>query len=178
MEKTESLFALSTEHHRILNQIEELESRLIDGDQMAVKEIENLLLEEENNNDAILKKLNAFCWVINKIHYQHDARLKQSKRLYDLSVEDLAQIEQLEKIVFKAVKTLFPDNTKLSLADYEIKSRQSTKVEITDESLLDSSLIVSQTITRPDKEAIKKRLKAGENIHGATLIEERKWRIT
>lgn len=178
MEKTESLFALSKEHYKILNQIEELESRLIDGDDTAVEAMENLLISEENNDNAILKKLNAFCWVINKIYCRYDARLKQSKRLQNLAVDDLAEINRLKNIVIKAVKTLFPSKANLSLADYELKSIKSTKVDITDKGLLDLSLIIETTSTRPDKKEIKKRLKAGENVPGARLVEERNWLIT
>lgn len=177
MEKTESLFALGAEHHRILNQIEELESRLIDGDHTAVEAMENILLKEEGNNKAILKKLNAFCWVRDKACCRRDARLNQSKRLHALAETDLAQIKRLEEIVIKAVKTLFPNNTTLSLADYELKSMKSTEVEIIDESLLDPLLITTRTVTKPDKKAIKKML-ANEEVPGARLIEKRNWRIT
>jgi hypothetical protein len=50
-------------------------------------------------------------------------------------------------------------------------------VEISDEGLVPSDLQRVKTTIEPDKEAIKKRLQAGEDVAGASLTHSRTWRI-
>jgi hypothetical protein len=63
------------------------------------------------------------------------------------------------------------DGQKFATAKCEVSFRKSVKVEITDEKRIPPDFIRITAKTEPNKEAITAAIKAGQEVSGATLIE-------
>ena len=66
---------------------------------------------------------------------------------------------------------------KVETAKVRVSFRKSVSVNIEDEGALPADFIVETVSTKPDKTAIKKAIQAGQEIAGATLIENRNIQI-
>ena len=66
---------------------------------------------------------------------------------------------------------------KFETAKCAIKYRKSEAVEITDDTLLPEEYKAVKTEWKPDKDAIKRAIKAGESVPGAAIVEKQNIQI-
>ena len=122
-------------------------------------------------------KADATCWVIEHLRGQATYRSQQAKRLADLARSDAGRADALEESLIFVLTQLQPAATRFSFPDHELTSRKSQAVVIDDEQALDAEWLTFSTTSKPDKNAIKEALKAGQQIAGAQLLSRRSWRI-
>jgi hypothetical protein len=176
-----SLWQLGLEAQEQQREIERL-ALLLDSDDdesqaAAVVELETALALEEDNQQALIAKADAYCWVIGNYRAQAAYRAQQAARLRELAESDHAKADRLELALLTVLTRLQPDATRFSLQHHELVSRRSEAVDIEDEELLPRDLFRIKTTAAPDKSAIKAALKAGQVVPGARLEERRSWSI-
>ena len=77
-------------------------------------------------------------------------------------------VEEVEKDRF--VVTTTTETARISF-------RKSIQVQIDDEAALPADYVTTTVTTKPDKTAIKKAIQAGEDVTGASLVENRNIQI-
>ena len=82
--------------------------------------------------------------------------------------------QRAEKTAARLEKLLLDnmDGQKFETARCVVSFRKSTAVEILDESLLPEHLLTVKTTSAPNKAAITKLLKEGQEVDGCTLVEK------
>lgn len=177
---TQSLFALTGAALALQRQVEEAATGLDDPATQAdaVAALEAILAAEDQTAAALAAKADAYCWVIDKIRAQADARKSHAARLRELAAADEQRAQILQDRLIACLLKVTPDATKWELPGHRLASRRSTTAQIDcrPEELPEQFQRVTTTVA-PDKDAIKAALKAGETIPGAALIERRTWSI-
>jgi len=154
-----------------------LEAEEPEQQQAAIASLEEALLAEEGNREALAHKADATCWVINHLRAQGHYRQQQAKRLVELGKCDQRRADALENTLVFVLTRLQPAATRFSFPHHELTSRRSEAVEISAEEELAPEWLRITTSTAPDKGAIKAALKAGQQIQGAQLVARRSWSI-
>lgn len=181
---TASLFALTQDAALLQRQIDAAAEGLFSDDLAEVaattEQLEQLICAEADNRQALAAKADAWCWVIDQLRAQADARREHAKRLAELASQGEHRAEILQHQLVGALSRVDPDATKWDLPEHRITSRRSTAVEI-DADLLPEDLPEQfrrvKVTTSADKTALAAALKAGQAIPGAQLVERRSWRI-
>ena len=181
VQPTPSLWHLGIEAQeltaRIARLAEKLEAEEPEQQQAAIKALEDALLVEEGNREALARKADATCWVIDHLRAQGNYRQQQAKRLVELAKCDQRRADALETTLVFVLTRLQPAATRFSFPHHELTSRRSEAVEISSEEELAPEWLRVTTATAPDKGAIKAALKAGQQIPGAQLVARRCWSI-
>ena len=162
---------------RIARLADQLEADEPEQQQAAIASLEEALLSEEGNRDALARKADATCWVIDHLRAQGNYRQQQAKRLVELAKCDQRRADALETTLVFVLTRLQPSATRFSFPHHELTSRRSEAVEISAEEDLAPEWLRITTATAPDKAAIKAALKAGQQIPGAQLVARRSWSI-
>jgi len=162
---------------RIARLADQLEAEEPEQQQAAIASLEEALLVEEGNREALARKDDATCWVIDHLRAQGHYRQQQAKRLVELAKCDQRRADAMENTLVFVLTRLQPAATRFSFPDHELSSRKSQAVVIDNEEALDPEWLAVKTTTQPDKAAIKEALKAGRQITGAQLLSRRSWRI-
>jgi len=162
---------------RIARLADQLEADEPEQQQAAIASLEEALLEEEGNREALARKADATCWVIGHLRAQTHYRQQQAKRLVELAKGDQRRADALENTLVFVLTRLQPSATRFSFPHHELTSRRSEAVEIRAEEDLAPEWLRITTATAPDKGAIKAALKAGQQIPGAQLVSRRSWSI-
>ncbi|MBX6951521.1 siphovirus Gp157 family protein [Providencia rettgeri] len=113
-------------------------------------------------------KLDAIMVHVRNIEGQAETLSKESKRLAERKNQFDNQIKNLKQYALTCLLTSGKDSLK-TLRNTFTARKGTVSVVIDDESLLPDELIDVQTITAPDKKAIKERIDKGETIDGAHL---------
>lgn len=179
-----SLFDLAGDAFRIEARIAEAAEGLISDDpaiiEIATAELESLIAAETDNEKALLAKADAWCWAIERIRAQADARRSHSTRLAELAAADERKAQSLQDKLIDQLLFLAPDATKFELPNHKLASRASQVVNL-DADLEPGDLPEEyqrvKTTVAIDKVAIKAALKAGTEIKGAELVSHRSWSI-
>jgi len=162
---------------RIARLADQLEAEEPEQQQAAISSLEEALLSEEGNREALARKADATCWVIDHLRAQGHYRQQQAKRLVELAKCDQRRADALENTLVFVLTRLQPAATRFSFPHHELTSRRSEAVEISAEEELAPEWLRITTATAPDKGAIKAALKAGQQIQGAQLVARRSWSI-
>ena len=162
---------------RIARLAEQLEAEEPKQQQAAIKAREDALLIEEGNREALARKADATCWVIDHLRAQGHYRQQQAKRLVELAKCDQRRADALENTLVFVLTRLQPSAKRFSFPHHELTSRRSEADEISAEEELAPEWLRITTATAPDKGAIKAALKAGQQIQGAQLVSRRSWSI-
>ena len=180
-QSTASLWHLGIEAQeltaRIARLADLLEAEEPEQQQAAIKALEDALLMEEGNREALARKADATCWVIDHLRAQGNYRQQQAKRMVELAKCDQRRSDALENTLVFVLTRLQPAATRFSFPHHELTSRHSEAVEISAEEELAPEWLRITTATAPDKGAIKAALKAGQQIKGAQLVARRSWSI-
>ncbi|NBP60427.1 MAG: hypothetical protein EBU53_04900 [Proteobacteria bacterium] len=181
---TTSLFALTSEATLLAARIDDTAERLFSEDPAdvaaATEALEQLIVAEASNRQAMTAKADAWCWVIDQLRAKADAQREHSQRLARMAEQAEHRAQALQDQLVRALGHVDPDATRWELPAHKLTSRRSTAVEL-DPDLspddLPEQFRRTRTTTSADKTAIAAALKAGETVPGAQLVEHRSWRI-
>lgn len=181
---TKSLYALSEDATRLETQIREQAELLFSDDPAEVDAaratLEALLSDEADTREALQRKADAWCWVIDRARATAAERKAHAKRLAELAAADEAKADRLQDQLITLLLRSQPDATTIELVDHRLISRRSEAVELDAEvQAFDLPEQFQRIVTRvdPDKTAIKAAIKAGQTVPGAHLVERRSWSI-
>ncbi len=177
-----TLFDLTGEALHLQRQINESAELLFsdDADEVAAAtaDLEALIAFESGNRRALDAKADAWCWVIDHMRAQADARAAHAQRLKDLATSAQQQADALQERLIAALQKVAPDETRWELPEHKITSRRSQAVELTAEAMdLPEQFQRVKTTVSADKTALAAALKGGAQIEGCSLVERRSWSI-
>jgi hypothetical protein len=181
---TKSLYGLSQDALLLESRIREQAELLFSEDpteaERARLELEALLSDEADTKEALQRKADAWCWVIDRVRATAAERKAHAQRLVELATADEAKADRLQDQLVGLLLHIQPDATSFELPDHKLTSRRSVAVEL-DPDLqpfdLPEAYQRTKTTVSADKTAIKAALQAGTTIPGAQLVERRSWRI-
>jgi DNA repair exonuclease SbcCD ATPase subunit len=181
---TKSLYSLSEEATRLEAQIREQAELLFSDDpteaDQARQQLEALLSDEADTREALQRKADAWCWVIDRARATAAERKAHAQRLAELAAADEAKADRLQDQLVSLLLRAQPDATSFELPDHKLTSRRSVAVELDPDLLpcdLPEAYQRSKTTVSADKTALKAALTAGATIPGAQLVERRSWRL-
>lgn len=177
-----TLFDLTGEALHLQRQINESAELLFSDDPdevaAATAELEALIAFESGNRRALESKADAWCWVIDHMRAQADARAAHAQRLKDLATSAQQQADALQERLIAALQKIAPDETRWELPEHKITSRKTTAVDLTAMAWnLPEQFQRVKTTVSADKTALAAALKGGAQIEGAVLVERRSWSI-
>ena len=177
-----TLFDLTGEALHLQRQINESAELLFSDDPdeaaAATAELEALIAFESGNRRALESKADAWCWVIDHMRAQSDARAAHAQRLKDLATSAQQQADALQDRLIAALQKVAPDETRWELPEHKITSRRSQAVEVVADAVdLPVQFRRVKTTYSADKTAIAAALKGGAQIEGVALVERRNWSI-
>lgn len=177
-----SLFALASDAIQLDRQITEAAQGLLSDDPTeaaaAAALLEGLIDAEGQTRQAIEAKADSWCWAIDRIRAQAQARHEHARRLAELAAADAKAADALQDTLIRQLLALDPDATGFSLASHKLTSRKSTAVELEVEPMdLPEQFQRTKTTVSADRTALAAALKAGTTIEGAQLVERRSWKI-
>jgi hypothetical protein len=177
-----TLFDLTGEALHLQRQINESAELLFSDDPdeaaAATAELEALIAFESGNRRALESKADAWCWVIDHMRAQADARAMHAQRLKDLATSAQQQADALQDWLIAALQKVAPDETRWELPEHKITSRRSQAVEVVADAMdLPVQFRRVKTTYSADKTAIAAALKSGAQIEGVALVERRSWSI-
>lgn len=180
---TKSLYGLSDEAIRLETQIREQAELLFSEDPAEVEQaraaLEALLSDEADTREALQRKADAWCWVIDRARATAAERKAHAKRLQELAAADEAKADRLQDQLVALLLRTQPDATSFELLDHKLTSRRSEAVELEGDTWANlPAMFVQEKISySADKVAIKAALKAGTPVPGAQLVTRRSWKI-
>jgi hypothetical protein len=177
-----TLFDLTGEALHLQRQINESAELLFSEDPgevaAATMALENLISAESDNRKAVEAKADAWCWVIDHMRAQADARAAHAQRLKNLATSAQQQADALQERLIAALQKVAPDETRWELPRHKITSRKTTAVDVTADPLeLPEQYQRIKTTIAADKTALAAALKGGAQIEGCALVEGRSWSI-
>jgi hypothetical protein len=177
-----TLFDLTGEALHLQRQINESAELLFSDDPdeaaAAIAELEALIAFESGNRRALESKADAWCWVIDHMRAQAEARAMHAQRLKDLATSAQQQADALQERLIAALQKVAPDETRWELPEHKITSRRSQAVEVVADAVdLPVQFRRVKTTYSADKTAIAAALKGGAQIEGVALVERRSWSI-
>ena len=179
-----SLFALSSEACILQGRIDSTAERLFSDDPAEVADatqaLEALITAEAGNRQALERKADAWCWLIDDLRARAAAQKEHAQRLADMAAASAERADVLQGRLVAALQRVDADATKWTLPEHKLTSRASTAVELDPDlqpfDLPERFQRVKTTISA-DKTAIGAALKAGDTVPGAQLVNRRSWTI-
>ena len=160
-----NLFQISNDMQSIINALIENGGELTD-------DLKNQLqLTEKQLN----QKATGYAQVIRSLKYDNDVVDLEIKRLQSIKKVRKNAIERLENSLSGAMQQFDLDVIETPISKITFRSSQS--IEIIDETLIDKKYKTQVITTKVDKLAIKKAIKHGESVNGATMIENKNLQI-
>ncbi|EFB72009.1 MULTISPECIES: siphovirus Gp157 family protein [Providencia] len=139
--------------------------QLVESGEFSAEDVADTL---EGLEGELGDKLDAIMVHVRNIEGQAETLSKESKRLAERKNQFDNQIKNLKQYALTCLLTSGKDSLK-TLRNTFTARKGTVSVVIDDESLLPDELIDVQTVTAPDKKAIKARIDKGEIIDGAHL---------
>jgi hypothetical protein len=198
-----SLWELGAELQAEARWIAQLAERLHADDAaehaLAVADLEECLAAEESRKEALNRKADAVCWVIERLRADADYHQGQAKRFSALASSESSRADCLESALLSVLTRLFPGSTTFRLVDHRLTSRTADSVVIDNPDAIPPDLVNETTTKTPDKASIKERIKtaiakataglpkekaaplafsiAATAVPGARLLKRRHWSI-
>jgi hypothetical protein len=198
-----SLWELGAELQAETRWIAQLAERLHTGDEaehaLAVADLEECLAAEESRKEALQRKADAVCWVIERLRGDADYHQAQAKRFTALARSESSRADSLESSLLSVLTRLTPGATSFRLLDHKLTSRTADSIVIDDPDAIPADLVTVSSTTTPDKASIKERIKtaiataikglpkqeaaelalslASSTVPGARLLKRRHWSI-
>lgn len=177
-----TLFDLTGEALHLQRQINESAELLFSDDPdetaAAIAQLEALIAFESGNRRALESKADAWCWVIDHMRAQANARAAHAQRLAELAKGAAHQADVLQDRLIQSLQKVAPDETSWELPEHKITSRRSQAVEVAVEVVdLPEEFQRVKTAISADKTALAAALKGGAQIKGVALVERRSWSI-
>lgn len=160
-----TLFDITREYLEVFDRIEIDEET---GEILNAEELDTLQGAFDEKAESVacyIKNLDAFTKDIKEEEAKMAERRKSAEK----------KVEYFKRYLTSCLDAVGRD--KLETPKVKIGFRKSTQVQIDDESSLPSDFVVETVTTKPDKTAIKKAIQAGQEVTGASLIENRNIQI-
>lgn len=156
------LYQLTDDYLRLMEMAEELDQETF---QDTLESIQDSIEDKVENTAKVIKSIEADVLAIK----EEEKRLKERRQALEKKIDNIKDYlkEQLEKAGI--------DKVKRPLITVSIQNNP-PKVEIVDEKSLPFEFMIPQP-AKVDKKAILEKLKNGEHVPGATLVQERGIRI-
>ena len=171
-----SLWELGAELQAETRWIAQLAERLHSGDEadhlQAVADLEECLAAEEAHREALQRKADAICWVIERLRGDADYHQSQAKRFSALARTEASRADSLEASLLGGLTRLSPGATSFRLRDHTLTSRTADSIVIDDPDAIPAELVTVATTKTPDKASIKERIKAAIAAATAGLPKE------
>jgi hypothetical protein len=164
-----------------------------------VADLEECLAAEESRREALNRKADAVCWVIERLRGDADYHQAQAKRPTALARSEASRADSLEASLLGVLTRLSPSSTSFRLLDHKLTSCTADSVVIDDPDAIPADLVTVATSKAPDKASIKERIKqaiakataglpkeqaaplafslAASTVPGARLLKRRHWSI-
>lgn len=160
-----SLYEISADFLKALDGLEVDEET---GEITNFDAVEALNAQFEDKAESVacyIKNLAAFAGDLKAEEDTLSARRKSAER----------RIDSMKKYLTSCLESVGKD--KVETARARISFRKSVQVQIDDEKALPSDYVTTTVTTKPDKTAIKKAIQAGQDVTGASLVENRNIQI-
>ena len=160
-----SLYEISTDFLKALDGLEVDEET---GEIKNFDAVESLNAQFEEKAESVacyIKNLAAFADDLKAEEDTLSARRKSAER----------RIDSMKKYLTSCLESVGKD--KVETVRARISFRKSVQVQIDDEAALPANYVTTTVTTKPDKTAIKKAIQAGEDVTGASLVENRNIQI-
>ena len=171
-----SLWELGAELQAETRWIAQLAERLHTDDAeehaQAVADLEECLAAEEGHREALQRKADAICWVIERLRGDADYHQGQAKRFTALARSEASRADSLESSLLSVLTRLSPGATSFRFLDHKITSRTADSIVIDDPDAIPPDLVTVSTSKAPDKASIKERIKAAIAKATAGLSKE------
>lgn len=135
------------------------------GEVIDPERLENLQMERNQKIE------NVACWIKNLLS-DAEAIKAEKEALADREAKCRKKAEDLKKWLGKAL-----EGQKFSTARCAVSFRKSTKLEVLDAASIPKEFMVETVTVRPDANAIKELLKAGQEVSGCCLVENQNVQI-
>jgi hypothetical protein len=177
-----TLFDLTGEALHLQRQINESAELLFSDDPeeaaAATAQLETLIAFKSGNRQALKSKADAWCWCIDHLRAEANARSSHAQRLAELATSAAHQADVLQDRLIQALQKVAPDETHWDLPEHKITSRRSQAVEVTAKAVdLPGRFQRLKIEISADKTALAAALKGGAQIEGVALVERRSWSI-
>lgn len=149
---------------------------LLDNGLVFDEETGEILWDEDNFNQLEIErndKLESVALYIKSLEADAAAIRAEERALAERRSIKEKKIERLRGYLSYSMQSF--GDTKLETPRVALSFRKSQVVEIEDESLIPQNLM--KVKATPDKTAIKKAIKAGETVEGATLVDRQNLQI-
>ena len=171
-----SLWELGAELQAETRWIAQLAERLHADDAaehaLAVADLEECLAAEETRKEALHRKADAVCWVIERLRGDADYHQGQAKRFSALARSETSRADSLEASLLGVLTRLSPGSTSFRLLDHKLTSRTADQVVIDNPDAIPADLVTVATSKAPDKASIKERIKTAITKATAGLTKE------
>lgn len=158
-----TLYALSAQKQELLNAIAAFDLEDMQASDVIADTLEAL-------DEALDGKVESVLHFRQHLLNEAAALKAEEQRLAERRKLREAKAKRLTEYVDECLS--IADVKKLETALFTVSYRKSTSVEITNTESLPIGFLRTTTTTNPDKDAIKKALKAGEAIDGARLVDK------
>lgn len=160
-----SLYEIS---HDYLVALDNLEIDMETGEILNYEAVDALTGQFEEKAESVacyIKNLDAFAASIKAEEFKLAERRKNAERKAD----------NLKKYLTSCLDAV--NREKLETARTKVSFRKSVQVSIADEAVLPADFKVETVTVKPDKTAIKKAIQDGQEVNGASLVENRNIQI-
>lgn len=160
-----SLYEISADFLKALDGLEVDEET---GEITNFDAVESLNAQFEEKAESVacyIKNLAAFADDLKAEEDTLSARRKSAER----------RIDSMKKYLTSCLESVGKD--KVETVRARISFRKSVQVQIDDEKALPADCVTTTVTTKPDKTAIKKAIQAGQDVTGASLVENRNIQI-
>lgn len=140
----------------ILDCVDEETGEIIDEEAL-----DALMMERE-------QKINNVAWWVVNLDEEIEAYAKRKKYFAEREANAKKRSESLKGYLLRAL-----DGKKCKTSDYIITFSRSESVEVDNEREIPAEYMRQKTTSEPDKLAIKAAIKAGEEVSGCRLVENR-----
>jgi len=146
-----------------------------------LKVLDNLEIDEETGEILNAEELDELSGAFEEKSEAVACYIKNSEVFIgDLKAEEAnlaKRRKQTEKRIDYLKNVLTAGRDKVETTKVRVSFRKSVAVSIDDEKALPADFVVETVTTKPDKTAIKKAIQSGQEVSGASLVENRNLQI-
>ncbi len=129
-------------------------------------DLEECLAAEESRKEALHRKADAVCWVIERLRAEAAYHQGQAKRFSALARSEVSRADSLEASLLGVLTRVTPGATSFRLLDHKLTSRTADQVVIDNPDAIPPDLVTEATTKAPDKASIKERIKTAIGTPG------------
>ena len=160
-----TLYEITRDYLEVLDRLEVDEET---GEILNAEELDSLSGAFEEKAESVA------CYIKNMVIFTGDLKAEETnlaKRRKTLE----KKIDYLKGVLTSCLDAAGRDNVETTKV--RVSFRKSVAVNIDDEKALPADFVVETVTTKPDKTAIKKAIQSGQEVSGASLVENRNLQI-